>query len=311
VEPPSSPSLQSSVLARDVRSRLLTCSSCTQVLLAAACVLATVSVGVDASSALTFSGAASALKPTTFKVIIDDETDLGADGSGTAVTALAVSDRLEIHLPGFGGAYNSFGARHEDAAAPVGDYQTQFNGIQGLSLTGVFIPAAFSSAEWDAAREVLKLTVLDPNVRGFVVDSNYLRLSYKLANPASGLGPLPPNGGIDKNWYQPPKSEGNTPAVQVPTPSTKNPAPGTRWRGCAGTHTTPASGSAPAAATSPSGSVSAQTPRHTCVRVRAHMLHLSHWVGRWRRPWLVDNRATLPQKSPPPPRNGPACGRFV
>jgi hypothetical protein len=33
--------------------------------------------------------------------------------------------------------------------------------------------------------------------------------------------------------------------------------------------------------------------------------------GRSRRPWLVANRATLPPKWPPPPRNKLECGRFV
>jgi len=108
-------------------------------------VLAAVSVGVDATAKLTFVGAASAMTPTTFKVVIGTDTEL---------TLLVANDRLEIHLPGFGGAYNSFGARHE-AAAPSGNYVPNLNGITALDADGAALAGTqFNGVEWDAHREV-------------------------------------------------------------------------------------------------------------------------------------------------------------
>ncbi|KAJ1486529.1 hypothetical protein T484DRAFT_1789338 [Baffinella frigidus] len=156
-----------------------------KVLLAAACVLATVISGVDAAVKLTFTGAAKAMTPTTFKVLIGTDAGLRFDGLR--------GDRLEIHLPGFGGAYNSFGARHE-AALPAGSSLPEVNGITGLAADGrALTGTVFASAEWDAAREVLKLTVAygGPTVRGVQVNSRFLRLAYSSSALPSGLGPLP------------------------------------------------------------------------------------------------------------------------
>ena len=115
--------------------------------------LATVSVGVDAACKLAFVGAASAMTPTSFKVVI---------GTDAEMILLAANDRLEVHLPGFGGTYNSFGARHE-AAAPSGDYVPHLNGITALDADGAALAGTnFNGVEWDAHREVLTPLTLNP-----------------------------------------------------------------------------------------------------------------------------------------------------
>jgi hypothetical protein len=74
-----------------------------KVLLAVACVLTVLSAGIVDAAKLTFGETAKSGEPTTFTVI-------------TGVTATA-NDRIEIHLPGFGGAYNAFGNTHSTTAA--------------------------------------------------------------------------------------------------------------------------------------------------------------------------------------------------
>ena len=183
-----------------------------------ACVLATASFGVEAQDAqrtfVATNGAVGvkAMTPTSFKISFGTDLQFQATGVAPAggpgnTDGLQAGDRLEVHLPGFGGAYNSFGARH-GAALPstgLGAFNTpQQNGIYGLDLAEGFLIDAFIAAEWDAAREVLKLTVNALNtVRGVYVDHNFLRLGNSPTGLPSGVGPLPPNGGIDSNWYSP------------------------------------------------------------------------------------------------------------
>ena len=178
--------------------------------------LATVSFGVDAAEVtaklefVATNGAVGvkAMTPTSFKVVVKEDY----------AAALKAGDRIEIHLPGFGGAYNSFGARHGDEDAPVEKkkYGVTSNGIYGLDEDGAFTTDLgkldgdpkvlqtaddFGAAEWDASREVLKLTVANTAVKGVYVDHNFLRLANSATGLPSGLGPLPPNGGIDSDWY--------------------------------------------------------------------------------------------------------------
>lgn len=90
------------------------------------------------------------MTPTSFTIVI------GTDAVFTALP-LGLNDRLEIHLPGFGGAYNSFGARHSDATVPSGwlNHMPEFNGISGVDATGTALTGTvFNGAEWDASREV-------------------------------------------------------------------------------------------------------------------------------------------------------------
>ena len=181
-----------------------------------ACVLATVSFGVDATADLTFvatNGAVGvkAMTPTSSAVIFGTSAEFGivagVPGGAGAVDDLQTSDRLETHLPGVGGAYRSFGARHEAALLTAASfYGTARNGIDGIDAAGAFLANVgtdddFLAAEWDAAREVLKITVNNVAVRSVYVDHNFLRLANSAPGLPPGLSPLPPNGGIDSNWY--------------------------------------------------------------------------------------------------------------
>ena len=67
-------------------------------------------------------GTPKSLTPTNFTVMFPDlSTDLGSN------------DRIEIHLPGFGGAYNSFGAKHPDSTAVAGAFHPLQNGVSMYS----------------------------------------------------------------------------------------------------------------------------------------------------------------------------------
>ena len=155
------------------------------------------SVGVDATANLEFAFTNSsklefstATTPTSFTVSID------------GVPTLSGGDRIEIHLPGFGGAYNSFGSLHD--IGYIEAYPSH-NGIKAYDAEGE--PVDLVSAEWDAARQVLKLTTREPFIAGgflaaVTVDHAHLRLGHSSTGLPSGLGPLPPSGGIDANWYK-------------------------------------------------------------------------------------------------------------
>lgn len=130
-------------------------------------------------------------------------------------------DRLEIHLPGFGGAYNSFGATSPGAGALEGNFLPIQNGISPYSRADqqdatnpadedTLINECISTAEWDAKREVLKIkvgtigatTCTAINFNGVTIDEAYLRQYYSRGGLPSGKGPLPPRGGIDGEWYK-------------------------------------------------------------------------------------------------------------
>jgi hypothetical protein len=202
------------------------------------------------------------MTPNSFKIMFGQIADLALDDwDGTFVKGptVAASDRFEVHLPGFGGAYNSFGALHGTvvpAYALVGDadnlkYEPSTNGITALKSDGTQLANVIKAAEWDSAREVLKLTARAAgnfqDIRGVELDRKYLHLHEDVTDLPSGLGPLPPNGGIDSNWYNPaPCTQDSQLAadfiatvVQVLQSSIPNPPSGTRWRGCAGTHPPP------------------------------------------------------------------------
>jgi hypothetical protein len=64
------------------------------------------------------------LTPTSFTVTFPDGV------------AFAASDRIEMHLPGFGGGYNSFGAKAPDATVLDGGYLPYQNGITSYTRAG-------------------------------------------------------------------------------------------------------------------------------------------------------------------------------
>jgi len=151
----------------------------------------------------------------------------------------AGNTRVEIHLPGFGGAYNSFGASSpsstdDDAAALEGPFLPIQNGIRpysrryGLkkedadatpegvtaanSLNEAVIDQCIAAAEWDPKREVLKITAESGDTpatvcdldyfNGVTIDEGYLRQLFDRHGLPSGKGPLPPLGGIDETWFK-------------------------------------------------------------------------------------------------------------
>ena len=165
-----------------------------KVLLAVACALTVLSAGIVDAAKLTFGETAKSGEPTTFTVI-------------TGVTATA-NDRIEIHLPGFGGAYNAFGNTHSTTAA-TGNFLPTANGISVVDAAGAVITtAALSGAEWDPSREILKVTVIagaggNANTfKGVKIDSKFLKMAYSATGKASGLGPIPPVGGINSDWWK-------------------------------------------------------------------------------------------------------------
>ena len=73
---------------------------------------------------LTWGAVPRALTPTNFTVTFPDEIVWSA------------SDCIEIHLPSFGGGYNSFGAKAPDAIPLVGGYLPYQNGITAYTRAG-------------------------------------------------------------------------------------------------------------------------------------------------------------------------------
>lgn len=73
---------------------------------------------------LTWGAVPKPLTPTSFTVTFPDGVEFAA------------SDRIEVHLPGFGGGYNSFGAKAPDATAIDGGYLPYQNGITPYTRAG-------------------------------------------------------------------------------------------------------------------------------------------------------------------------------
>jgi hypothetical protein len=73
---------------------------------------------------LTWGAVPKPLTPTSFTVTFPDGVEFAA------------SDRIEVHLPGFGGGYNSFGAKAPDATALDGGYLPYQNGITPYTRAG-------------------------------------------------------------------------------------------------------------------------------------------------------------------------------
>jgi hypothetical protein len=73
---------------------------------------------------LTWGAVPRPLTPTSFTVTFPDGV------------AFAASDRIEIHLPGFGGGYNSFGAKAPDDNVLDGGYLPYQNGITPYTRAG-------------------------------------------------------------------------------------------------------------------------------------------------------------------------------
>ena len=136
---------------------------------------------------LMWQGTPAALTPTNFTIMFPD-----------GITPVA-SERFEIHLPGFGGAYNSFGATATSTVLR-GNFLPSQNGIKAYSRAYSAaheqnIAGCIDAAEWDPKREVLKIlvgtcgtfTLFD----GVTIDEGYLRQFYQRGALPSGKGPLP------------------------------------------------------------------------------------------------------------------------
>ena len=109
---------------------------------------------------------------------------------GWGNVAFSANDRVFVHLPGFGGGYNSFGTL--GTASGSGIALPSNNGVQGTGVAD-----AFASAEWDERTESLKVVVkAEQNagtLTGLKIDKAFL---------PHGQGPVPPAGGIDARWYK-------------------------------------------------------------------------------------------------------------
>jgi hypothetical protein len=166
---------------------------------------------VDATATLSWGDTPMPGEPSTIKVVLN-----------SVLVNVADYSRVEIHLPGFGGAYNSFGALHS-ATVPSGVFLPTSNGITVLDANGDDVATAnvVRGAEWDASREILKFTLgaNAANFRGAKIDSKFLKMFYQSTGKASQLGPLPPLGGINSDWYKLayvrhfPASGGNDPTL--------------------------------------------------------------------------------------------------
>ena len=128
---------------------------------------------------LMWQGTPSALTPTNFTVMFPYALTANDNALREGPGGPAGNTRVEIHLPGFGGAYNSFGASppsstSTDAAVLAGPFLPIQNGIRpysrryGLRKADPVAPAANSlneldidqciaAAEWDPKREVCTL----------------------------------------------------------------------------------------------------------------------------------------------------------
>merc|ERR1719163_2540238 len=150
---------------------------------------------------LLWQGTPSALSPTNFTVMFPG-----------GVTP-AQSGRIEVHLPGFGGTYNSFGAIASPTAL-AGNFLPIQNGIRPYSVDNsqeAVIEHCIAAAEWDPKRELLRIKVYTgtndnrctrANFDGVTIDEGYLRQLYQRHGLPSGKGPLPPRGGIDAMWFR-------------------------------------------------------------------------------------------------------------
>eukprot|EP00960_Hanusia_phi_P075279 768398-Hanusia_phi.AAC.1 len=108
--------------------------------------------------------------------------------------SLQDNDRIEVHLPRFGGTYNSFGTEGPASSRPVASPSTY--GVKALGA------GEFYSAEWNSKDETMKLRVKGPaQMTGFSLDQTILFLHQDTTSVPNGLGPLPPVGGIDSLWH--------------------------------------------------------------------------------------------------------------
>ena len=134
---------------------------------------------------LMWQGTPSALTPTNFTVMFPIALTAAAAALREGPGGPDGNSRVEIHLPGFGGAYNSFGASPASstdtaATALAGPFLPIQNGIrpysrrygllatdaagtpQGVtaanSLNEAVIDQCIAAAEWDPKREVCTLT---------------------------------------------------------------------------------------------------------------------------------------------------------
>ena len=190
---------------------------------------------------LMWQGTPKPLTPTNFTVMFPYALTAEATALREGPGGPAGNTRVEIHLPGFGGAYNSFGASSpsstdDDAAALEGPFLPIQNGIRpysrryGLkkedvdaarrrvgvtaanSLNEAVIDQCIAAAEWDPKREVLKITAESGDTpatvcdldyfNGVTIDEGYLRQLFDRHGLPSGKGPLPPLGGIDETWFK-------------------------------------------------------------------------------------------------------------
>jgi hypothetical protein len=100
----------------------------------------------DAYFGLTWGAVPRPLTPTNFTVTFPD---------GVVFSA---ADRIEIHLPGFGGGYNSFGAKTPDTTALAGGHLPYQNGITPYTRAGT--PASIAATSKCIAGPSLRIPCL-------------------------------------------------------------------------------------------------------------------------------------------------------
>ena len=137
------------------------------------------------SATLTWQGTPYALTPTGFQVSWNP-------------ISVQDNDRIEVHLPRFGGTYNSFGAEGSTSSRPSASPSAN-----GVKAQGGTVSDGLYSAEWNSKVETMRLRVKGPSsISGFSLDQLFLFVNQDSTAVPNGLGPLPPIGGIDDSWYQ-------------------------------------------------------------------------------------------------------------
>jgi len=98
----------------------------------------------------------SPLTPANFTIMFPFGNDIDAD-EAAADNGPGLDSRIEIHLPGFGGAYNSFGATHPKSTgtttAIAGAHLPIQNGVRPYSRLNKCSAAAAVPTPWDTCDE--------------------------------------------------------------------------------------------------------------------------------------------------------------
>ncbi|EKX47611.1 hypothetical protein GUITHDRAFT_106598 [Guillardia theta CCMP2712] len=192
---------------------------------------------VAETAQLQMEGGTSDLKATDLKIYWGS---LGAWSKGNDI--LASNTVIEVYLPRFTGGSNLFGAYRSDSSEtnvmwmkqsrvitisesisktwgtglPV---SSQFSFENGPGVGGCFgitqdlssnafdlkqlNASSFSMCHWDSQKETLRLLMSSSKpITGVYISKVSMYQNYDVHGKQNGLGPLPPIGGIDEQWYQ-------------------------------------------------------------------------------------------------------------